>query len=83
MLGKQGIPDKVLQKKVNQRLVRAGLGSGCSIAATVRNGQVTLSGMLQRDNQRRAVLRAASGVDGVKQVVDQLKVQVRKTYGNG
>ena len=83
MLGKQGIPDKVLQKKVNQRLVRAGLGSGCSIAATVRNGQVTLSGTLQRDNQRRAVLRAASGVDGVKQVVDQLKVQIRKTYGKG
>ncbi len=81
MLGKQGTPDKVLLK-VNQRLVRASWGLVARFA-TVRNGQVTLAGTLQRDNQRRAVLRAASGIDGVKQVVDQLKVQIRKTYGKG
>ena len=74
MLRKQVVPDKVLLSKVNQRLMRAGLGSGCSVKVSVKNGQVTLSGMLQRDLQRRPALRAASGIAGVRQVVDQLKI---------
>lgn len=78
MLRKQVVPDKVLLKKVNQRLARAGLGAGCRLTVTVKNGQVTLSGNLQRDLQRRPVLRAASGIDGVRQVVDQLKVEAPK-----
>jgi hypothetical protein len=73
MLRKQVVPDKVLLKKVNQRLMRAGLGAGCSVRVSVRSGQVTLSGTIARDLQRRPALRAASGIDGVRQVVDQLK----------
>jgi osmotically-inducible protein OsmY len=41
----------------------------------VRNGTVTLSGTLDFDYQRRPLLRAASGVDGVHMVIDQLKVK--------
>jgi hypothetical protein len=74
VLRKQVVPDKVLLNKVNQRLARAGLGAGCSVRVSVQNGQVTLSGMIQRDLQRRPALRAAQGIDGVRQVVDQLKV---------
>lgn len=80
MLRKQVVPDKVLLKKVNQRLARAALGAGCSVRVSVRNGQVTLSGTIQRDSQRRPALRAAQGVDGVRQVVDQLKVEVKKAW---
>lgn len=78
MLHKQVVPDKVLLKKVNQRLMRAGLGAGCSVRVSVSGGQVTLSGTIQRDLQRRPVLRAASGIDGVRQVVDQMKVEAKK-----
>lgn len=78
MLHKQVVPDRVLVNKVTQRLARAGLGAGCTVRVSVKNGQVTLSGTLQRDLQRRPVLRAATGIDGVRQVVDQLKVEARK-----
>lgn len=74
MLHKQVVPDKVLLNKVNQRLARAALGAGCSVRVSVSNGQVTLSGTIQRDLQRRPALRAAQGIDGVRQVVDQLQV---------
>jgi BON domain len=78
MLHKEVVPDKVLLKRVNQRLMRAGLGAGCSVRVSVRNGQVTLAGTIQRDLQRRPTLRAASGIAGVRQVVDQLKVEAKK-----
>lgn len=81
MLGRSTMPDKSLLKKVNQRLIRAGLGSSCSVSASIRNGQVTLIGNLEREGQRRSVLRAASGVDGVRMVVDQLKIQTRTRFG--
>jgi BON domain len=74
MLRKQVVPDKVLLKQVNQRLMRAGLGASCSVRVSVKSGQVTLSGTIQRDLQRRPALRAASGIAGVRQVVDQLKI---------
>ena len=80
MLRKQVVPDRVLLKQVNQRLMRAGLGAGCSVRVTVKSGQVTLSGNIQRDLQRRPALRAASGIDGVRQVVDQLKVEAKKVW---
>ncbi len=41
---------------------------------------MTLSGTIQRDLQRRPALRAAQGVDGVRQVVDQLKVEAKKAW---
>lgn len=83
MLRKQAVPDKVLLKKVNQRLARTGLGGGCSIRASVRNGQVTLSGSIQRDSQRRPTMRAATGIDGVTQVIDQMKIEIqKKAYGS-
>ncbi len=78
MLHKQVVPDKVLVTKVTQRLGRAGLGAGCKVRVTAKNGQVTLSGTIQRDLQRRPALRAATGIDGVRQVIDQLKVEAKK-----
>lgn len=77
MPSKQIMPDRVLLNKVTQRLARAGLG-GCSVRVMVKNGQVTLSGTIQRDLQRRPAVRAATGIDGVRQVLDQLKVEAKK-----
>lgn len=80
MLHKGPASDNAILKKVNQRLARASLGSHSRVTAAVRNGQVTLSGSIQYEIQRRPALRAASGVDGVSGVLDQLQVQSRDAY---
>ncbi len=77
MLGDQ-VPDKRIVQMVNKRLARTGV-SQCKISVSVRNGYVTLSGTIQFDYQRKAILRAAQGVEGVRQVVDQLTVVPRRT----
>lgn len=68
------VPDKRISQKVEQRVSRAGLG-GAKITVQVRDGDVTLSGTLQYDSQRRPVLHAARGVEGVRRIVDQLQVK--------
>ena len=61
--------------KLNQRLARCSMGSGSHVQVVVRNGTVTLSGELDFDYQRKPLLRAANGVNGVRMVVDQLRVK--------
>ncbi len=73
---KKQIPDKALVKKMNQRLGRAGV-SGCKITLTVRSGYVTLAGELQYEHQRRAIMNAARGVEGVRGVTDGLTVKAK------
>ena len=80
MLRKEPVPDRTILKDVNKRLLRTGLGARCRVAAAVRNGQVTLSGNIQYESQRRPVLRALSAVDGIRGVVDQVQVQSRDAY---
>jgi osmotically-inducible protein OsmY len=75
------VNDKSLLQKVNQRLGRAGSGGKNRIVATVRRGDVTLSGVLQYEIQRRNVVRAASSVAGVRRVIDQMKVEPKKPKG--
>jgi osmotically-inducible protein OsmY len=77
MFHKGSASDKTILKKVNRRLARVSLGAHSRVTAAVRNAQVTLSGSIQYENQRRPALRAASGVDGVSGVLDQLQVQSR------
>jgi osmotically-inducible protein OsmY len=72
------VPDKTIERKLSQRLARAGLGSQCKVTTAVRNGTVTMSGTLQYEIQRRVVLNAARGVAGVRNIVDQLQAKPRK-----
>lgn len=74
------VPDKALLKKVNQRLSRTGMGGQCRIGVDIRSGVVTLTGQLQFETQRRPVVRAASQVEGVRQVIDQLQVKPAKKW---
>lgn len=69
------MPDKQLCQKVEQRMARAGGGSQAKISVQVHNGDVTLSGTLQYEAQRRPALHAARGVAGVRRVVDQLTLK--------
>jgi osmotically-inducible protein OsmY len=71
-------PDKVILKKVNQRVTRTGTGSQSNIKVGVRNGVVTISGTIEHEGQRRHILKAARGAGEAGRVVDQLQVKSRK-----
>jgi len=79
MFGRETTPDKTILKDVNKRLARSGVGSRCRVTATVSRGQVTLTGQMQYENQRRPIVQAVNRVDGIKGVIDQLTVMTRAT----
>lgn len=78
MFGRNQIADKDIVKTVNQRLARAGASSASRIAATVQQGTVTITGTLQYPGQRSPIVKALSGIPGVKSVVDMMKLAERK-----
>ncbi len=71
----QKIPDAIIIQKVTKQLSNHGMRSPCRIAVAARKGDVTLSGTIQFEYQRIAALHAVRGIDGVRRVMDQLKVQ--------
>lgn len=71
----QKVPDRTIAQKVNQALISHGFRPPCHINVTVRNADVTLTGTIQYENQRRNAMRTAQGVAGVRRVLDQLHVQ--------
>lgn len=79
MFGRETVPDKTILKDVNKRRMRTGMGSRCRVTATVRSGQVTLSGQMQYENQRRPIVQAVNRVHGIKGVIDQMSVLGRRT----
>ena len=72
------VPDKALHQKLTQRLGRTGTGSQSRISIQVLRGDVTLSGTLQYEMQRRPIVRAATSVQGVRCVRDQMQVEVKQ-----
>ena len=80
MFGNEPVADKALLKKINQRLERTGLGSRSRVTVTIRRGQVSLSGNIQYEHQRRPALKAVGSLQGVRGVVDHLQVQSRDAY---
>jgi len=73
MLGRNDLSDKELLKAVNKKLSRTGTGASSRITATVRQGNITLAGTLQYEMQRVPLIKAAQGVEGVRQVIDNLQ----------
>ncbi len=72
------VADKTVLQKVNRRLGTTGTASSSHVTADVRKGEVTLSGTLQYENQRRPLIRATSTVEGVRRVIDRLRVVPKK-----
>lgn len=68
------VPDRLLLQKVTQKLSRSS-GSTARVNVTVRNGVGTLAGVLDYDYQKKPLLRAASSIQGIRSVVDQLKIK--------
>ena len=75
--------DKALLKSVTQKLARGGTGSQCRVNATVAQGGVTLSGTLQYEAQRAPLLKLVARINGVRRVVDQLRLLPKKVYPTG
>ena len=71
------VSDATIIQKVTKQLGNRGMQSPCRIAVTARKGDVTLAGTIQFEHQRIAALHAVRGVEGVRRVMDQLKVQAK------
>jgi osmotically-inducible protein OsmY len=76
MFGGDKATDKELLKTVGKRLSR---GGGGRINAAVQQGTVTLSGNIQYEAQRRPLVKAVSGIAGVRSVIDQIRLTPKST----
>ena len=74
------VPDRLLAQKVALHLINHGIRPPCRVDANVHNGVVTLTGVIQFDNQRRNAIRSAQAVPGVTRVVDQMRVLEHKIW---
>jgi len=65
--------DHELEKGIHEQLVKVG-ASPDRIRAIVDDGKVTMVGTLDFESQRRTVLKAVNGVDGIREVIDKMLV---------
>ena len=66
--------DSQISTQLQDRLNSDSGLQGKQLSVQSSNGTVTLSGMVDNDAQREAAARYASGIPGVKQVVNNLQV---------
>jgi osmotically-inducible protein OsmY len=74
MFGKESISDKTILRDVNKQLAKTGMGRS-RISATVRGGQVTLTGQLQHERQQRPIMQTLRRVDGMRSITDRITVK--------
>ena len=65
--------DEHLQNQVEQKLLAHGIRPPCRVTVVVRNGVVTVSGTVQHDYQRSAVVHACRAMTGVKRIVNNVQ----------
>ncbi len=75
---KEVIPDEMIRQNMSQRLSRMETNERDCVTATIRNGDVTLNGKLSYEHQRRTVVNAARSVEGVRRVIDRLRIVAPK-----
>jgi osmotically-inducible protein OsmY len=75
-----GRQDQIIAQHVTNKLASRGFGSPCQIAVESRNGEVTLSGTVQHAHQKRAAVRAITGIAGIRRMVDRLTVKPAVRY---
>ncbi len=72
------VPDNQLTRAVSMKLAQKSGGSGCKLNAVVANGQVTITGMVTAEYQRRPIVNAINSISGVRRVIDQIQVAPKK-----
>ena len=71
---KNRIADPKIIQQVSQRIAACGIRAPSRVTVVSSNGEVTLSGTLQYQHQRQSAVRATQAVDGVRRVIDVLKL---------
>jgi osmotically-inducible protein OsmY len=74
MMHQAGVSDNSITQRIGQQLCNQGVRPPCHVTAVTSKGNVTLSGTIQYEHQRRMVLHATRAVVGVQRVVDLLRV---------
>jgi osmotically-inducible protein OsmY len=68
------VRDSTISQRVSEQLANCGIRAPCRITAVTNKGNVTLTGMIQYEYQRRTVMRSTSAIEGVRGVVDRMQV---------
>jgi osmotically-inducible protein OsmY len=68
------VKDEILANRVQVQLSKRGIRVPCRVRVSVLKGEVTLSGELQYEIQRKTALRAVREVAGVRAINDNLQV---------
>ncbi len=71
------IPDKVLLVTVQRKLLQK-CSTANKIVIDVRSGDVTLTGILKQEHERKPIMRCLQAIQGVRRVVDKLELEVKK-----
>ncbi len=71
------VPDKVLLQNVLKKMAQKGTG-GNRVSATVSGGDATITGTISYEHDRKPILRSVSSISGVRRVIDQLTLVVKK-----
>ncbi len=69
------VQDKTITRQVEGKIAGRGLGPPCRIAVGTIKGEVTLTGTVQYPQQKHTAVQAASGISGIRRVVDRLTVK--------
>jgi osmotically-inducible protein OsmY len=82
MIHKSLVPDKSIDQKVAHQLVSRGFRAPCNLVVQTRGGVVTVSGKVEYEHQRVAVLHVIRGIDGVVHTVDHMQVAPKQMQQN-
>ena len=67
--------DDRLELRITNKLSNIGLRAPCRIMVEIHNGTVKLKGKVQYDYQKRSAITATRSMDGVRGIIDDLKVE--------
>lgn len=73
-------PDQKIIGDIQLKLARRGLRSPSSVTVSSKNGEVVLTGSVQFAHQKSAAVQTATGVAGVKRVIDQMTVGAKRKF---
>jgi osmotically-inducible protein OsmY len=72
--------DQTITNQVLLKLAKRGFRSPCAVKVQTKQGEVTLSGTVQFSHQKAAAMQAATGVTGVRRVIDNTTIGTARTF---
>lgn len=71
------VPDKTLLQNVLRKMAQKGTG-GNRVTATISGGEATVTGTIAYEHDRKPILKTVSGVQGIRRVIDQMVLIIKK-----